>query len=111
MSLEKAIKSGKEKRKVYRDSRRFDHTCRNHGSCSYCEGNRTKAFQLAADVSKEALAEHSKEHNFTVTISDGLCSYEYDLPLTDEVSIRDIYLTLADAFDVEPSKGKSVKKK
>lgn len=41
MSLDKAIKSGKEKRKPYYDSRRFDHTCRNHGSCKWCEGNRT----------------------------------------------------------------------
>jgi hypothetical protein len=22
------------------DSRRFDHSCRNHGSCGYCERNR-----------------------------------------------------------------------
>jgi hypothetical protein len=41
MSLDKAIKSGKEHRKEYRDSRRWDCTCRNHGSCSYCERNRT----------------------------------------------------------------------
>ena len=39
--LDKAIKHGKEKRKEYRDSRRFDCTCRNHGSCSYCRENRT----------------------------------------------------------------------
>lgn len=41
MSLEKAIVSGKEKRKAYRGSKAFDCTCRNHGSCSYCERNRT----------------------------------------------------------------------
>lgn len=41
MSLEKAIKYGKEKRKQYYGSKRFDHTCRNHGSCKWCEGNRT----------------------------------------------------------------------
>jgi hypothetical protein len=40
MSLEKAIKHGKEKRKQYRGSKAFDHSCRNHGSCSWCEGNR-----------------------------------------------------------------------
>lgn len=40
MSLDKAITHGKEKRKPYRKSRRFDRTCRNHGSCSYCESNR-----------------------------------------------------------------------
>jgi hypothetical protein len=41
MSLEKAIAHGKEHRKLYRGSKAFDHTCRNHGSCSYCESNRT----------------------------------------------------------------------
>jgi len=40
MSLDKAIKHGKEKRKPYRKSKAFDHTCRNHGSCSYCRDNR-----------------------------------------------------------------------
>jgi hypothetical protein len=40
MSLDKSIKSGKEKRKQYRKSKRFDSTCRNHGSCKYCENNR-----------------------------------------------------------------------
>ena len=41
MSLEKAIKYGKEKREPYRKSKRWDRSCRNHGSCGYCEGNRT----------------------------------------------------------------------
>ena len=41
MSIDKAILSGKEKRKPYRKSKRFDRTCRNHGSCPWCENNRT----------------------------------------------------------------------
>lgn len=41
MSLDKAIKYGKEKRKPYRRSKAFDQSCRNHGSCPWCEGNRT----------------------------------------------------------------------
>lgn len=40
MGLEQAIKHKKEKRKPYYDSRRFDATCRNHGSCPWCKGNR-----------------------------------------------------------------------
>lgn len=40
MSLDKAINSGKEHRKPYRKSKRCDKTCRNHGSCPYCQGNR-----------------------------------------------------------------------
>jgi hypothetical protein len=40
MSLDKAITSGKEKRKPYRKAKRFDTSCRNHGGCPYCERNR-----------------------------------------------------------------------
>jgi len=40
MSLYKAIKYGKEKRKQYRGAKAFDHSCRNHGSCNYCSNNR-----------------------------------------------------------------------
>ena len=40
MSLDKAINSGKEHRKNYFGSKRFDRTCRNHGKCPYCENNR-----------------------------------------------------------------------
>ena len=40
MSLDKAIKSGKEHRKEYYGSKAFDCTCRNHGSCKWCEENR-----------------------------------------------------------------------
>lgn len=41
MSLDKAIKHGKEKRKPYRRAKAVDATCRNHGTCPYCKGNRT----------------------------------------------------------------------
>ena len=40
MSFLKAIESGKEHRKTYRGSKIFDKTCRNHGACPYCKGNR-----------------------------------------------------------------------
>lgn len=52
MSLEKAIKYGKEKRKRYYNSADFDHSCRPHGGCPYCEGNRKfadKKARLKAD--------------------------------------------------------------
>lgn len=56
MSLDKAIEHGKEHRKKYFGSKAFDCTCRNHGSCEHCRGNRlygTKKAKLAAK-SKEA---------------------------------------------------------
>lgn len=40
MSLDKAIKFGKEKRKPYRGAKAIDCTCRNHGTCEYCKSNR-----------------------------------------------------------------------
>lgn len=46
MSLEKAIKHGKEKRKNYYGSQAFDHSCRPHGRCSYCENNRKFSDQV-----------------------------------------------------------------
>lgn len=41
MSLDKAIKHRKEHRTPYRGSKAIDRSCRNHGSCDYCKGNRT----------------------------------------------------------------------
>ena len=40
MALDKAIKSGKEHRKEYTKVKAIDKTCRNHGSCPWCNGNR-----------------------------------------------------------------------
>ena len=40
MSLNKAIKSGKEHRKPYRGAKAVDKQCRNHGSCPLCYSNR-----------------------------------------------------------------------
>lgn len=40
MSLDKAIKHGKEKRKPYYGSKAYDRTCRNHGCDDYARNNR-----------------------------------------------------------------------
>ena len=45
MSLDKAIKYGKEKRKPYRGSKAIDCTCRNHGTCKWCVENRKYKFR------------------------------------------------------------------
>lgn len=58
MSLDKAILSGKEHRKPYRGSKRFDCTCRNHGSCSYCRCNRTIQEQREVEKHKLEIADH-----------------------------------------------------
>jgi len=56
MPLDKAIEHGKEHRRKYYDSRRFDCSCRNHGSCSYCLSNRTIQMKRAkgkADLNEQ----------------------------------------------------------
>lgn len=57
MALNKAIKSGKEYRKLYTGSKAIDKTCRNHGTCIWCQMNRTykyiKTSQKALDRMKE----------------------------------------------------------
>ena len=40
MSLDQAIKHGKEKRKLYRGAKARDPWCRNHGKCWICRENR-----------------------------------------------------------------------
>lgn len=57
MSLDKAIKSGKEKRRQYRGAKAIDCTCRNHGSCAYCLSNRT----IANRRKLEAMLEKERE--------------------------------------------------
>lgn len=46
MSLDKAIAHGKEFRKPYTGAKRLCKSCRNHGGCSYCEGNRRHKFRV-----------------------------------------------------------------
>ena len=62
MALDKGIKFGKEKRKPYYDSRKFDSTCRNHGSCSVCESNRT----IANKRREVSAAEEEIEDEYTI---------------------------------------------
>lgn len=56
MSFKKAIAHGKEKRKQYRKAKSFDTTCRNHGSCSWCLGNR-----MYKNIKRMLIAEDTKE--------------------------------------------------
>jgi hypothetical protein len=44
--LNKAIEHGKEKRKPYYRSQRFDKSCRPHGGCPWCESNRLHKYKV-----------------------------------------------------------------
>jgi hypothetical protein len=68
MSLDKAIKYGKEKREQYRRSKAFDQSCRNHGSCGYCEGNRTIQSKRGLESSQEQ--EHEYRNCFALPVID-----------------------------------------
>lgn len=50
MSLDKAIKHGKEKRKQYTGARAVDPSCRNHGSCDWCKENRLHASKVQQEI-------------------------------------------------------------
>jgi hypothetical protein len=52
MSLIKSIRSGKEKRKLYRGSKSFDYSCTNHGSCAYCKRSRLHSTMKRLKVTK-----------------------------------------------------------
>lgn len=57
MSLDKAIKYGKEKRKPYKNPKAIARSCRNHGTCVYCYYNRQyknlKRLQKMLDKERE----------------------------------------------------------
>ena len=53
--LGKAIEHGKEHRKRYYGSKAFDRSCRNHGGCDYCEGNRKAANRRRELAAEEEL--------------------------------------------------------
>ena len=45
MSLDKGIQSGREHRKEWRGSKNIDPSCRCHGGCGWCLGNRTHKYR------------------------------------------------------------------
>lgn len=53
VSLDKSIEHKKEQRQPYRKSKAFDSSCRNHGSCPWCEGNRKYHDRKAEDSADE----------------------------------------------------------
>lgn len=60
MSLDKSIQSGKEHRKPYKGSKASDATCRNHGSCERCYGNRIYKNEKRNLASEQRLKEFNQ---------------------------------------------------
>jgi hypothetical protein len=65
MSLDKAIEHKKELRKPYRGSKRFDRSCRNHGNCGYCEGNRKFRDKKLREAATSEIKEDANEQSET----------------------------------------------
>ena len=57
MSMDKAIKSGKEHRKQYRGIKSWDYTCRNHGSDEWCRDNRLYKIKKSIDKANQKIKE------------------------------------------------------
>lgn len=55
MSFDKNYPNRKDWRRPYRGSKRFDRTCRCHGGCGYCEGNRTYTTRRALAATGQQL--------------------------------------------------------
>ena len=61
MSLDKAIKHGKEHRKSWEGTnKQYDRSCRNHGTCSFCKGNRLFKFRDKHPGSEDAEEEFNE---------------------------------------------------
>lgn len=58
MSLEKGIKYGKEHRKQYINSKLFDYSCRNHGSCDWCKSDRLHKVNKKIEGTDQKLREY-----------------------------------------------------
>lgn len=52
---------------VRRGSRRFDHSCRNHGSCTWCLGNRTHRHRKQAAKADAGVAAATGPSNRAMT--------------------------------------------
>lgn len=63
MALDKAIKNGKEHRKIYYGSKAFDPSCRNHGGCDWCLGNRQHKYKRKEQKCDDELKNYLKGDN------------------------------------------------
>lgn len=86
MSLDKAIDSGKERRKPYRKSNRFDKTCRNHGTCPRCKSDRTHAGKRQEPVEGDvALWDRDAKWHAMSCTSENLGAFDYANQAMDAV--------------------------
>lgn len=59
--LDKAIENGKEFRKPYKGSKAIDPSCRCHGGCPWCLGNRMYKFIKRLNAAENKMYEYEQE--------------------------------------------------
>lgn len=57
MPFDKEYPNRKDHRQPHRGAASFDRSCRNHGSCPWCAGNRTVATERRIENAADALME------------------------------------------------------
>ena len=60
MALNKAIQHGKEYRKPYKGAKAVCKSCRNHGGCPWCEGNRIHKEKSKDNIAKKEIKDFYK---------------------------------------------------
>lgn len=60
MALNKAIQYGKEHRKPYKGAKAVCKSCRNHGGCPWCEGNRINKEKSKDNLAKKDIRDFYK---------------------------------------------------
>ena len=117
MSMDKAIEHGKEHRKPWRgsaNSKNFDKTCRNHGSCDYCKFNRLHTFMKNRAAADAKLNEWEEDMTWFVTYlfifeettMESVESFKFN---PTDADIEDVGRQLAaefNALDFIPCRGK-----
>lgn len=59
------------KKKPYTKSKAFDVTCRNHGSCSYCYGNRMhKVLKKINPIAEELIAFEYRDEDIDTPVEE-----------------------------------------
>lgn len=62
MSFDKNYPNRKDWRKPYRKSKAFDASCRPHGTCGWCQGNRQHQYNRQMDLVDSLMEEWEKDY-------------------------------------------------
>ena len=71
MSLDKSIEHGRDHRKQYHGARAVDRSCRPHGSCPWCRGNRLHNSKVKELDAKEQMNEKASVYTIETDRSIG----------------------------------------